>query len=47
MAVDPKTLVPGRSFKLGGGPDCIDFAADGRMWITLRFAKTVAVLGPW
>ena len=46
VAVDPKTLAPGRSFKLGGGPDCIDFAADGRLWITLRFAKTVAVLDP-
>lgn len=46
VALDPATLVPGRSFKLGGGPDCIDFAADGRMWITLRFAKTVAVLDP-
>ena len=46
VAVDPVTLTPGRSFKLGGGPDCIEFAADGRMWITLRFAKTVAVLDP-
>ncbi len=46
VAVDAKTLVPGRSYKLGGGPDCIDFAADGKLWITLRFAQKVAVLDP-
>ena len=46
VAVDAATLQPGRSYKLGGGPDCIDFAADGRMWITLRFAQKVAVLDP-
>ena len=46
VALDPRTLEPGRSFKLGGGPDCIDFAADGRLWVTLRFAKAVAVLDP-
>ena len=46
VAVDAKTLVPGRSYKLGGGPDCIDFAGDGKLWITLRFAQKVAVLDP-
>ena len=46
VAVDAATLAPGRSFKLGGGPDCIDFASDGRLWITLRFAQKVAVLDP-
>jgi DNA-binding beta-propeller fold protein YncE len=46
VAVDAKTLVPGRTYKLGGGPDCIDFAADGKLWITLRFAQKVAVLDP-
>ena len=46
VAVDAKTLVPGRVYKLGGGPDCIDFAADGKLWITLRFAQKVAVLDP-
>lgn len=46
VAVDAATLTPGRSFKLGGGPDCIDFAGDGRLWITLRFAQKVAVLDP-
>ena len=46
VAVDAKTLTPGRVYKLGGGPDCIDFASDGRLWITLRFAQKVAVLDP-
>ena len=46
VAVDARTLAPGRSYKLGGGPDCIDFAADGRLWVTLRFAQKVAVLNP-
>lgn len=46
VAVDARTLEPGRSYKVGGGPDCIDFAADGKLWITLRFAKEVAVLDP-
>jgi DNA-binding beta-propeller fold protein YncE len=46
VAVDAKSLVPGRVYKLGGGPDCIDFANDGRLWITLRFAQKVAVLDP-
>lgn len=46
VMVDPVTLVPGRSFKLGGGPDCIDFGRDGRLWVTLRFVQKVAVLDP-
>ncbi len=46
VAVDARTLVPGRTYKVGGGPDCIDFAPDGKLWITLRFAKQVAVLDP-
>ncbi len=46
VAVDAKTLEPGRSYKIGGGPDCIDFASDGKLWITLRFAQKVAVLDP-
>ncbi len=45
-AVDPETLVPERSFKIPGGPDDIAFAPDGRLWITQRFARTVAVMDP-
>lgn len=46
VAVDAGSLTPGRSYKLGGGPDCIEFAADGRLWVTLRFAQKVALLDP-
>ena len=46
VAVDGTTLEPGRVYKVGGGPDCIDFAPDGKLWITLRFAQKVAVLDP-
>ena len=46
VAVDAQTLEPGRSFKIGGGPDCIAFAPDGKLWVTLRFAQKVAVLDP-
>ena len=46
VAVDAKTLQPGRVYKVPGGPDCIDFAPDGKLWITERFAQKVAVLDP-
>lgn len=45
-AVDPKTLNIIRSYKVASGPDCIDFAPDGKLWITRRFAERVAVLDP-
>jgi len=46
VSLDAATLMPMRTYKLGGGPDCIDFGADGRLWVTLRFNKSVAVLDP-
>jgi DNA-binding beta-propeller fold protein YncE len=46
VALDPKTLDVVRSFKISGGPDCIDFAPDGKLWITQRWAQKVAVLDP-
>ena len=46
VAVDAQTLEPGRVYKVPGGPDCIDFAPDGKLWITERFAQKVAVLDP-
>ena len=45
-ALDPKTLNIVRSYKMPSGPDCIDFAPDGKLWITRRFAERVAVLDP-
>ena len=32
------------TYKIPGGPDDIDFAPDGRMWVTRRFAQKVAVV---
>ena len=46
VAVDARTLQPGRVYKVPGGPDCIDFAPDGKLWITQRFAQKVAWLDP-
>lgn len=46
VMVDPRTLEPARSYPIPGGPDCIDFAPDGKLWITQRFARAVAVLDP-
>jgi YVTN family beta-propeller protein len=45
-AVDARTLEIIRRYPLPGGPDCIDFAPDGKLWITRRFAERVAVLDP-
>lgn len=46
VALDPATLALKRSYKVPGGPDDIDFAPDGKLWITQRFAHSVAVLDP-
>ncbi len=45
-AVDPETLKVVRTYNIPGGPDDIDFAPDGSLWITRRFAEKVAVLHP-
>jgi DNA-binding beta-propeller fold protein YncE len=45
-ALDPQTLAIQRTYKVPGGPDCIDFAPDGKLWITQRFIQKVAVLDP-
>ncbi|MEO8714436.1 MAG: YncE family protein [Acetobacteraceae bacterium] len=44
--LDAKTLVPFRTFRISGGPDDLAFAPDGRVWITRRFAESVAILDP-
>jgi DNA-binding beta-propeller fold protein YncE len=46
VALDPATLKVTQTFKVSGGPDDIDFAPDGRLWITRRWAEKVAVLNP-
>lgn len=45
-ALDPATLAIERVYHVPGGPDCIDFAPDGKLWITQRFAQKVAILDP-
>jgi YVTN family beta-propeller protein len=44
--LDAKTLVVQREISLPGGPDDLDFAPDGKLWVTRRFAHSVAVLDP-
>jgi YVTN family beta-propeller protein len=44
--LDPATMRVMRHFDLPGGPDDMDFAPDGRIWISRRFAHSVAVLDP-
>ena len=46
VALDAATLKPMRTYPVQGGPDDIDFAPDGKLWITRRFAEKVAVLDP-
>lgn len=46
VALDAKTLAVLRTYRVPGGPDCIDFAPDGHLWITQRFIQKVAVLDP-
>ncbi len=44
--VDAETLEVRRRFDVPGGPDCITFDPDGRMWMTLRWLGRVGVLDP-
>ncbi len=46
VALDAATLATIRSYRVPGGPDCIDFAPDGKLWITQRFIQKVGVLDP-
>ena len=46
VALDPKTFDIRRTYRVPGGPDCIDFAPDGTLWITQRFIQKVGVLDP-
>ncbi len=44
--VDAVTLEVKRRFDVPGGPDCIAFDPDGRLWMTLRWLGRVGVLDP-
>jgi YVTN family beta-propeller protein len=45
-ALDAATLKVERDYNIPGGPDDIDFAPDGSLWITRRFVEKVAILHP-
>jgi len=44
--IDPVTLAVRRLWNIPGGPDCLAFDPEGRVWMTLRWAGRVAVLDP-
>ncbi len=44
--LDPKTLAVRGRIAMPGGPDDMDFAPDGKIWVTRRWAHTVAILDP-
>ena len=41
--LDARSLQVLRRFSIPGGPDDMDFAPDGRIWISQRFARSIAV----
>ena len=46
VTLDPTTLKVTRRYTVPGGPDDLDFAPNGKVWITRRWAEKVAVLDP-
>ena len=44
--LDAKTLGVLRTFQMPGGPDDMDFAPDGTIWASLRWAHSVALIDP-
>ncbi len=44
--LDPATLAVERTFKVPGGPDDMDFAPDGRIWISQRWTEHIGIMDP-
>jgi len=44
--IDAKNFDLLRTYRMPGGPDDLDFAPDGKIWVARRFAESVAVLDP-
>jgi YVTN family beta-propeller protein len=44
--LNAETLDVIRIYRVPGGPDCLEIAPDGKVWITRRWAEKVAVLDP-
>ncbi|WP_135466406.1 YVTN family beta-propeller repeat protein [Crenalkalicoccus roseus] len=45
-AIDPESLRVLQVFEIPGGPDCLAFDAEGRVWMTLRWVGRVGRLDP-
>lgn len=45
-AIDAETLAVRQTYDIPGGPDCLTFDPEGRIWATLRWSARVAVLDP-
>ncbi len=46
VVLDPNTLAEIRRFRIPGGPDDMDFAPDGKIWVTRRWEHSVAIVDP-
>ncbi|MCI0756009.1 YncE family protein [Teichococcus vastitatis] len=44
--LDPETLTITRSLSVPGGPDCVTFDAQGRLWVTLRWKGRIGIIDP-
>jgi DNA-binding beta-propeller fold protein YncE len=44
--LDPRSLAVRGAWRVPGGPDDLDFAPDGTIWVTRRFAHSVALIDP-
>ncbi|MDB5371603.1 MAG: cytochrome, partial [Belnapia sp.] len=44
--LDPETLEVTAGWDIPGGPDCIAFDPDGKLWVTLRWIARVAMVDP-
>lgn len=45
-ALDARSLALVRTYTVPNGPDCVAFAPDGKLWVSMRWAGHVAVLDP-
>ncbi len=45
-ALDARSLDPLRSYDVPGGPDCLTFDPQGRIWATLRWNRQLGMLDP-
>jgi YVTN family beta-propeller protein len=44
--LDPETLEVTARWDIPGGPDCIAFDPDGKLWVTLRWVTRIATVDP-